>query len=251
MGAPRLTDADDLLDDSRRFRLALAYDGKHHSALGPPERWRRRPARVASSRVCLGQQRPMGCPGGPCFLRKPRTSRRLLSRSRRPRRGRLLRRPSASRAARRASSDNAGPLTPALLLRQERGTRLGLTLASGADEIHASRRRRRRTGAMRPQPFQSSSASRSHQVDRDCRRWLDAQSRQEVSESSGFRSKSLQQSSSLIRLLRLVEGGGLIRQFIPPCWDAVCHPRLGRSRRHLHRLRVRRGSAVDLTCMPR
>ena len=33
----------------------------------------------------------------------------------------VLRRPSASRAARRASSDNAGPLTPALLLRQERG----------------------------------------------------------------------------------------------------------------------------------
>jgi hypothetical protein len=92
MGAPRLTDADDLLDDSRRFRLALAYDGKHHSALGPPERWRRRPARVASSRVCLGKQRPMGCPGGPCFLRKPRTSRRLLSRSGRPRKGRLLRR---------------------------------------------------------------------------------------------------------------------------------------------------------------
>ena len=35
----------------------------------------------------------MGCPGGPCVLRKPRTSRRLLSRSRRPRSGRLLRRP--------------------------------------------------------------------------------------------------------------------------------------------------------------
>ena len=33
----------------------------------------------------------------------------------------VLRRPSASRAARRASSDDTGPLTPALLLRQERG----------------------------------------------------------------------------------------------------------------------------------
>jgi hypothetical protein len=35
--------------------------------------------------------------------------------------GRAVRRRSASRAARRASSDNAGPLTPSLLLSQERG----------------------------------------------------------------------------------------------------------------------------------
>ena len=99
MGAPRLTDADDLLDDSRRFRLALAYDGKHHSALGPPERWCRRQARVASSRVCVGKQCAMGCPARPSSLRKPRTSRRLLSRSRRPRSGRLLRRRSSTPTA--------------------------------------------------------------------------------------------------------------------------------------------------------
>jgi hypothetical protein len=42
-------------------------------------------------------------------------------------------RPDASRVAHRASPDNAGPLTPALLPAKNAGTRLGLTLASGAD----------------------------------------------------------------------------------------------------------------------
>jgi hypothetical protein len=82
--------------------------------LVPVRDGRRRPAFV----VVRASRRRLHAP---CLARKARIRRPSLSSSRPPWSARSSWRPSVSRAAGRASSNDAGPLTLALLLRQERG----------------------------------------------------------------------------------------------------------------------------------